>query len=253
VSHDSPARRVVRDAGAVSARRHVIPAWFSADVTDVLPHLGNEQGVSVTAYVASTLAHAVAAHPRLHSTRDPLGRVVTFDSVDVNVTVEVALGGQSFPLNHVLRGAGSRTAYDLHDEIQRVKHKPGTSETFRMSASTKRYLRVPGPVRRRVLMGSLHRLPDLQRRLIGTVGLSSVGMHGSGAGVGLPFLLHTIDVLVGGMEERPGFGPDGSVVRRQLLWVSMVVDHDVVDGVPMTRFIVTFRDGLESGAALVRR
>lgn len=204
----------------------------------------------MSAYVAATLARAVAAHPRLHSTRDALGRVVTFDSVDVNVTIEVSLGGQSFPLNHVLRAADSRTARDLHDEIHRVKQQPGTSETFRMSSSTKYYLRVPGPVRRRVLMGSLHRLPDLQRRLIGTVGLTSVGMHGRGAGVGLPFLVHTTDVLVGGLEERPGFGPDGTMVPRQLLWVSMVVDHDVVDGVPMTRFIVTFRDGLESGAAL---
>jgi pyruvate/2-oxoglutarate dehydrogenase complex dihydrolipoamide acyltransferase (E2) component len=250
VTRDSPARRIVVDAGAAAARRHAIPAWFAADVTDVLPRLGRDAGVSVSAYVASTLAHAVAAHPRLHAIRDPRGRVVTFDSVDVNMTVEITLDGQSFPMNHVLRGADTRSAADVHREIHEVKADPGRSETLRMSGGTQWYLRVPAPVRQRVMMGTLHRLPSLQRRLIGTVGLTSVGMHGSGSGLGVPFLLHTLDVLVGGLEDRPGFAPDGQVVPRQYLWVSMVVDHDVVDGVPLARFIVAFRDGLESGAAL---
>ena len=250
VTRDSPARKIVVDAGAAAARRHAIPAWFAADVTDVLPRLGREAGVSVSAYVASTLAHAVARHPRLRSIRDPRGRVVTFDSVDVNLTVEVSLDGQSFPMNHVVRGADSRSAADIHREIHVVKADPSRSATLRLSGGTRWYLRMPAPVRQRVMMGTLHRLPSLQRRLVGTVGLTSVGMHGSGSGLGVPFLLHTLDVLVGGLEERPGFAADGEVVARQYLWVSMVVDHDVVDGVPLARFMVAFRDGLESGAAL---
>ena len=240
----------MRDAGAVAARRHAIPAWFAADVTDVYPALGRDSGVSVTAYVAATLARAVAAQPRLHASRDALGRVVTYAAVDVNATVEVTLDGRSFPMNHVLRDADTRSAHDLHAEMQAVKARPSASETARLDRSTAWYLRVPGPLRRRVLMGSLHRLPDLQRRLIGTVGLSSVGMHGRGAGVGFPFLLHTLDVLVGGLDERPGFDADGHVVPRHHLWVALVVDHDVVDGVPMVRFMAAFRDGLESGAVL---
>jgi pyruvate/2-oxoglutarate dehydrogenase complex dihydrolipoamide acyltransferase (E2) component len=238
------------DAGAASSRRHGIPAWFAADVTDVMPRLAGDDGVSVTAYVASTLARAIARHPRVHSIRDPRGRVVTFDSVDVNTTVEVTLDGQSFPMNHVLRRAQARSARDLHDEIHQVKDDPSTSDTLRLNRTTRWYLRVPGPVRRHVLMGSLHRLPDLQRRLVGTVGLTSVGMHGRGAGVGVPFLLHTLDVLVGGLEERAGFAPDGSVVPRRLLWVAMVADHDVVDGVPLTRFIADLKGSLERGSAL---
>jgi pyruvate/2-oxoglutarate dehydrogenase complex dihydrolipoamide acyltransferase (E2) component len=250
VTRDSPARRIVRDAGAVAARRHAIPAWVAADVTDVMPRVGGTSGVSMTAYVASTLARAVAEHPRVHSSRDALGRIITYESVDINVTVEVSLQGQSFPMNHVVRSADRRDAADLHHEIHSVKQRPGSSDTLRLERSTRWYLHVPGLVRRRVLMGSLHRLPDLQRRLIGTVGLTSVGMHGRGAGTGFPFLLHTLDVLVGGLEDRRSVDEAGAVQTRQFLWVSLVADHDVVDGVPLTRFIAAFRDGLESGEAL---
>jgi hypothetical protein len=153
-------------------------------------------------------------------------------------------------MNHVVRSADRRAAAGLHSEIHTVKNRPGSSDTLRMARSTQWYMHVPGPVRRRVLMGTLHRLPDLQRRLIGTVGLTSVGMHGRGAGTGFPFLLHTLDVLVGGLEDRRIVDDAGAPQTRQLLWVSLVADHDVVDGVPLTRFIAAFRDGLESGDAL---
>lgn len=75
-------------------------------------------------------------------------------------------------------------------------------------------------------------------------------MFGQGGGVGLPFLVHTLDVLVGGLDERPGFGPDGELGRRWYLSVSVVADHDIVDGAPLTRFLAELRRDLVAGAAL---
>lgn len=245
----SPLRRIIADTGAVAARRHAVPAWFSVDVTDVLPHLGRRHGVSVTAYVASVLASAVAAHPQLQAVRDLRGRLVIARQVDVNLSVEVDLDGESFPMNHVLRDAASRAPAALHREMHRVRSQPDTSATARLRDLARWYVRLPGPLRR-AMVGLLHRLPTLQQRLIGTVGLTSIGMHGRGNAVGLPFLVHTLDVLVGGVEERPGIAPDGGLQPRQHLWMSLVVDHDVVDGAPVARFVASFRDLLESGGAL---
>jgi pyruvate/2-oxoglutarate dehydrogenase complex dihydrolipoamide acyltransferase (E2) component len=252
VSRDSIARRIVIDAGAAATRRHAIPAWFTADVTDVVARLGRDPDVSITTYVVSTVAGAVARHPRMHAIRDYFGNVVTFAAVDVNVVVEVALEGHSYPMNHVLRDADTRSAADLHRELHRVKADPQHSDTLRLTGLTRRYVTMPAPLRR-AMMSSLHRIPDLQRDLVGTVGVTSIGMHGRGAGTGFPYLLHTLDVLVGGMEDRATVDLDGRREIRQYLWVSMVADHDVVDGVPMTRFVADLRDHLESGAALDRR
>jgi pyruvate/2-oxoglutarate dehydrogenase complex dihydrolipoamide acyltransferase (E2) component len=203
----------------------------------------------VTTYVVATLARAVARHPRLHALRDLRGRLVTFDSVDVTVSVEVLIDGQPFPMNHVLRSAQSRSVAELTEEVRAVKSTPQRSSTTRLADKARWFLALPRPVRSRML-SSMHRLPDLQRRLVGTVGVTSVGMFGQGAAVGLPFLVHTLDVLVGGLEERPAFDEHGAVVRRQLLSIALVVDHDVVDGAPMARFVADVRDDLESGAAL---
>jgi pyruvate/2-oxoglutarate dehydrogenase complex dihydrolipoamide acyltransferase (E2) component len=246
---DSALRRLIKDVGAASSRRHAIPAWFSVDVTDVWRELRARGRPSLTAYVAGTLARAVARHPRLHAGRDLRGRVVIFDDVDLSVSVEVEADGQAFPLSHVLRSAQSRSLEDLHDEVHAVKADPQRSPTMELALPVRAYLALPGPVRSRVL-GSVRRFPDRQKALMGTVGLTSVGMYGGGGGLGLPFLVHTLDVLVGGLETRPGYDADGTLGPRQHLSIAVQVDHDLVDGAPLARFLADLRDDLERGRAL---
>jgi pyruvate/2-oxoglutarate dehydrogenase complex dihydrolipoamide acyltransferase (E2) component len=242
-------RRVVADVGAASSRRHAVAAWFSADVTETWERLRDRGRPSLTVYVAGSLARSVARHPHVHAVRDLRGRLVVFDDVDVNLSVEVEAEGQPFPMNHVLRAVQSRSLDDLHDEVQAVKVDPTRSPTAGLGAPLRAYLALPAPLRSR-LLGSVRRFPDRQKALMGTVGLTSVGMYGRGGGVGLPFLVHTLDVLVGGLETRPGYGPGGALGPRRHLSISVQVDHDVVDGAPLARFLADLRDDLEQGRSL---
>lgn len=246
---DSALRKVIVDVGAASSRRHAISAWFSADLSNALPRIRAGNGRSLTVYVAGTLAQAVARHPRLHATRDLRGRVVIFDDVDVNMSVEVEADGQPFPMNHVLRSVQSRTLADLQEEVHGVKAQPRDSPTAGLAAPLHAYLTLPPPLRSR-LLGSIRRFPARQKALMGTVGLTSVGMYGDGDGLGLPFLVHTLDVLVGGLETRAALNNDGSVTSQPHLWISVQADHDIVDGAPLARFLAEFRNDLEQGPAL---
>jgi hypothetical protein len=246
---DSTLRRVIVDVGAASSRRHAIPAWFSADVTQAWERIRARGRPSLTVYVAGSLARSVARHPRLHACRDLRGRLVVFDDVDVNLSVEIEADGRPFPMNHVLRATQSRSVDDLHDEVQAVKADPARSPTAGLGAPVRAYLALPAPVRSR-LLGSVRRFPDRQKELMGTVGLTSVGMYGRGGGLGLPFLVHTLDVLVGGLETRPGYGPAGDLGPRRYLSVAVQVDHDLVDGAPLARFLADFREDLEQAHGL---
>jgi hypothetical protein len=243
---DSALRKVIVDIGAASSRRHAIPAWFSVDLTSALPLLREQ---SLTVYVAATLARSVARHPRMHAVRDMRGRIVLFDDVDMNISVEVEADGQPFPMNHVLRSMQARSLEDLHAEVQAVKTNPERSPTAGLAAPLRAYLALPQPLRSR-LLSSVRRFPDRQKALMGTVGLTSVGMYSSGDGLGLPFLVHTLDVLVGGLQTRPGFDRDGNLGPRQHLSISVVADHDIVDGAPLARFLADLRRDLEEGRAL---
>jgi len=88
------------------------------------------------------------------------------------------------------------------------------------------------------------------RQRIGTVAVTAVGMFAGGAGFGLtPLSLMSLDVIVGGMSQRPRV-VDGQVTVRDVLDLTLAVDHNIVDGAPFARFGAEFRALLESAAVI---
>lgn len=237
-------RRVIVDIGRVTARRPTVHGLLEADVTDLLPELKSRE-LSLTAYIVATLAQAVAAHPGVHALRDWRGRLVVFEQIDVAVSIEIEFEGRSFPLTHVVRDAQASSVAGITAEIREVQASPADAPSLQHQGAARAYISLPGPIRR-LLLRLLYRMPERHRRIMGTAGVSSVGMVGEGGGWAFGLPVHPVNLLVGGITRQPtAAGPD-----RQLLAMTLSFDHDVVDGAPATRFASAFRDRLESGAAL---
>ncbi len=243
-------RRVIVDVGRVSARRPVVRGIIEADISGVSTALA-EAGYSVTSYVIATLGRAIAAEPEIQAIRDWRGRLVVFESVDVAVSIEVTLEGRSFPLTHVVRGANHASVGEITAQLAAVKTKPEAGPTLQHQKAARAYLSLPGFVRRAALR-MLYRMPDQHKTILGTAGVSSVGMFGAGGGWGFAFPVHPVDVLVGGISERQGV-VEGAPVTRRLLALTFSFDHDVVDGAPAARFVSEFRQMIEAGTALEPR
>jgi len=80
--------------------------------------------------------------------------------------------------------------------------------------------------------------------------VTAVGMFGKGGGWGFGFLpMHTLGITLGGIAEKPAV-VDRQVVPRELLSVTISVDHDIVDGAPAARFAQRFKELVESGHGL---
>ena len=240
-------RRVIVDVGRVSARRPVVRGIVEADISAVSATLA-ENDYSLTAYVIATLGRAIAAHPDVQAIRDWRGRLVVFDSVDVAVSIEVTLEGRSFPLTHVVRGCERASVEEVTAQLEAVKRSPEAGPTLQHQKAARAYLSLPGIVRRAALR-LLYRMPDRHRAILGTAGVSSVGMFGAGGGWGLAFPVHPVDVLVGGISERDGPAGGAPSIRRMLA-LTFSFDHDVVDGAPAARFVSEFRHMIETGTAL---
>lgn len=242
-------RRIVVDTGRAAAKRHTVFGLVEVDITLAQSSLGElEPRPSLTSFVVASTGRAVTAIPAVHALRDLRQRLITFDDVDINVMIEVELEGRSFPMNHVIRRCNSKTLQEIDTEIRAVKAAPQTSPTMGLTGKARAFLHLPGFIRYR-LIGLLHRLPHRQRELVGTVGISSVGMFGRGGGWGLGFPVQTLSMIVGGTVERPAF-VDGRVTPRTYLDLSLAFDHDVVDGAPASRFVGKLRDLLETAAVL---
>jgi pyruvate/2-oxoglutarate dehydrogenase complex dihydrolipoamide acyltransferase (E2) component len=87
------------------------------------------------------------------------------------------------------------------------------------------------------------------KRYGGTVGMSSIGMFGSNGGWGIPIAPPTLMITLGGIARKPRI-IDGSLQERELLAVTISVDHAIVDGAPAARFAARLAGFIESADGL---
>jgi pyruvate/2-oxoglutarate dehydrogenase complex dihydrolipoamide acyltransferase (E2) component len=79
------------------------------------------------------------------------------------------------------------------------------------------------------------------RLATGTVQVTAVGMFAGGGGFAIaPPTLASLIVVVGGLSARPRVVGD-RIEIRDVLDLTVSVDHNVVDGAPATRFAAELR------------
>ncbi len=75
--------------------------------------------------------------------------------------------------------------------------------------------------------------------------VTAVGMFGEGGGWAITMPNFTLNVAVGGISQKPAVHR-GEIAIRDVLDLTVSIDHDVVDGAPAARFVQTFRALLEA-------
>ncbi|MDG5760590.1 2-oxo acid dehydrogenase subunit E2 [Natronococcus sp. A-GB1] len=243
-------RRGTVDYMRTASRRSVVHGLVELDVTEARRRIRElEEGTgtrrSFTAFLVFCLARAIDDHPRVQTYRDWRGRLARFEDVDVNVLIEREVDGELIGVPHVLRAANRRSLESIHDKIRAVQTDPSVGRQRDLTAVG---LRLPGPVRR--LFWRLPRtIPRRWKRVAGTVAVTSVGMFGAGGGWAVTPTNYALQLTVGGIERKPGL-VDDEVVPREYLSLTMMVDHDVVDGAPAARFVGRLRELIETAYGL---
>jgi len=222
---------------------------IDVDVTTANRLLASHQPPSsLTAFVVASVARAAAAHPDVHAYRNWRGQLVTHRHVDVTTIVEIATPQGPFGLPHVLRDADIRGVSDLTAELHRVKRDPSASGSGRwLERAAPVATHIPGAVQ--AMYAVMARSVAIRQR-IGTIAVTAVGMFAGGGGFGLtPPTMMSLEVVVGGMTQRPRV-VDGQVEIRDVLDLTLVIDHNVVDGAPATRFGAELRQLIEDAAVI---
>ncbi len=228
-----------------SRRKHFIHGLVEMDVTEIrravrLREAGGED-ISFTAVVMHAVARAVDEDRIMHAYRRR-SQLILFDDVDVNTQIEVITEGQKIVKPLLVRAANRKSIEVLTREIRAAQGpEPGAARRYR---ATLAFLSIPRPLRSpawRAVMSN----PTWFKRLGGTVGLSSVGMFGTGGGWGIPIAPPTLMITVGGIATKPRY-VDGNLEPRELLDITISVDHAIVDGATAARFTHRLAELLEN-------
>lgn len=241
-------RRLVTAAVRAGERMTPMHGLLDLDVTEANRLLAaHEPALSFTAFVVASVARAAAAHPEVHAYRNWRGQLVSHRHVDVNTIVEITTPQGPFPLAHVIRDADIRDLVDLTAELRRVKTDPSASSSGRLLVRAAPVAaRIPG------LFPAMYALVGRSvrfRQQVGTVAVTAIGMFAAGGGFAIaPPSLMSLQVVVGGMSARPRV-EDGHVEIRDVLDLTVTIDHNVVDGAPAARFGADLRELIEHATA----
>ncbi|MBX3056395.1 MAG: 2-oxo acid dehydrogenase subunit E2 [Anaerolineae bacterium] len=234
-----PERREIPNFLDLSWRKHCMYGLLEVDVTVARRFIEaykaqTGETLSFTGYLAFCLARAVDENKVVQACVKGRKQFVIFDDVNVGLIIERKIGDRRVLKGHVIRAANRKT----YQEIRAQQSKPatlegGTPSWFRSA------LLLPWPLSgwfKALVRLAVKRDPTFPVSMAGTVGISAVGMFGKGqGGWGLSPTMHSLDLVVGSTAWKPAV-VDGRIEPREMLNLTVVFDHDVLDGAPAARF-----------------
>jgi len=91
--------------------------------------------------------------------------------------------------------------------------------------------------------------PQRLKNTMGTVAVTTVGMAGHIRGWMIPFSMHPLCLAFGSLNEQPVVHR-GEIQKREILHLTVLIDHDVIDGMPSARFVDDLVKKMEAGWGL---
>jgi len=253
----SPTRRAWLNILDLSGPTHWMYGLLEVDVTVARQFIAQHKArtgerLSFTGFLAHCLARAVDENKKVQAYRKGRKQLVLFDEVNVGLMVERQIGESRALTGHVIRGANHKTYLEIHHEIRSVQSTP-VPPSAEMPAWFRSAMLLPWPLSSLVkaLLGwATRRDPTIPVSMAGTVGVTAVGMFGKGhSGWGLEATRHSLDLVVGSMAWKPAV-VEGRIEPREILNLTVVFDHQVIDGAPAARFTRRLVELIESGYGL---
>jgi pyruvate/2-oxoglutarate dehydrogenase complex dihydrolipoamide acyltransferase (E2) component len=253
----STARRFMRNMLELAGPQHCMYGLLEVDVTVARQFIAEHKAhggetLSFTGFLVACLAGAVDEDKTVQAYLKGSKQLVLFDDVDVGLMVERRAGGKRALMGHVIRKANHKSYWEIHQEIRTVQATPVTPERG-MPGWFRTAMLLPWPLSKlfkALLTAAARRDPTIFTALAGTVGVTAVGMFGEGhSGWGLSPMQHSLALIVGSTAWKPAVVA-GRIEPREILNLTVMFDHAVIDGAPAARFTQRLVQLIESGHGL---
>lgn len=253
----TPARRAWLNILDLPRPTHPMYGLLEVDVTLIRKFIAAHkartgESLSFTGYLVACLARAVEENKEVQAYRKGQRQLALFDEVDVGLMIERQIGEKRVLSGYVVREASHKTYRQIHNEI-RTAQSTAVDPSEEVPAWFITAMLLPWPLSRlaKALLGWVtRRNPTIPVGMTGTVGITAVGMFGKGhSGWGFEVTRHSLDLVVGSIAWKPAVVA-GQVEPREILNLTLIFDHDVIDGAPAARFTHRLIELIESGYGL---
>ncbi len=243
---------------ALGDNNHYVKGLLEFDVTEgrnkIRDHEKNTQKkISFTAWLLKCIGQAASEFKDVHSIMMGKNKVVKFEDVDISITVEKSIEDVKTPIPLIVRRANKKTVIQINDEIRKAQSEEADETTVlgnhNMKEDVKKYVSLPRFIRKFIIKRKF-RDPVRIKQMMGTIIVSSVGMFGKLRGWPIPTTAHPLAFGVGSITKKPAVIND-KIEIREFLALSVLFNHNIVDGAPATRFISRLGELIQSGFGLL--
>lgn len=203
------------------------------------------KGGSLFAAFLKAVGTTVDEYPLFNSMID-YQRTTTFEGVDVAVPVEVSIDGVIQNRQHIIRRITEKSLEEITSELAEAKANTEQKTGFIDSRAIQSVLCQLPRSWVRLLFRSALKHHSWVRKLSGTVFVTSVTMYSSLPGFVIPFMggPKAVSLAFGSVYRKPVAVGD-RVEVREVVSVTAVFNHDLIDGAPAARFLNRLRSLIE--------
>ncbi len=255
--HEFPASRIATiDVCEIGLKKHHVVAFLEVDVTvsrkKIREYKKNKEHISFSAWLVKAIGETIKNNKRSAAFRQGKRKVIVFDDVNVSFLVEKELNGEKVPFPILLQKVNETTIEDITRQLVESKHVPVDEKDIVLQGKSTRlerlYYRLPGSVRRLVWKIMLRQPRRLYEKM-GNAAVTSIGMVGKINGWFIPISIHPLCFGIGPVIRKPAVVKN-TVEIREIMNLTVLIDHDVIDGAPMARFIKELTKNIEEGVFL---
>lgn len=246
------------DSGRLKYNRTDMIGFIEVDITNLRKNIRCHRKQSINFSFASCIikiiGDCIGANKYVQAALVNDRRLVQFDDVDISFSIERKVNQMYYPFPLIIRSANKKSIIEINNEIKSASERNITDgndlfmpeHPFLGKLLLSLFYFIPSKVRTLIMQYTI-RSPFRAKQLLGTVGFNTVNMAGRLSGWVFPSKNpYSLYIALGSITKKPLVIND-DIQIREVLNMSVIFDHNIIDGTPARNFMNTLVDRIEKG------
>lgn len=245
------------DICEMGKQKHHVAGLLTFDVTDSRKKIrdynkAHSDKISFNAWLINVIGATIKQHETAASYLISRNKQIIFDDINISMIVEKEINGVKVPIPCIVEKANEKSIASIAKQIAEAKNavitesdmviQRKTNKMEKMYAILPKFLRI-------FFWRFLLKHPKKAFQKMGNVAFTSIGMMGKVNGWFIPISIHPLCFGISSIIKKP-WVVDDKIEIREILNMSVLLDHDVIDGANMARLISDLSKNIENGLHL---
>lgn len=244
------------DICEIGKKKHHVSAFLEIDVSvareKIKVYKKDIGKISFIAWLIKVIAHTLSNYSEITAFKYGKQKTIIFEDINISFLIEKEINGEHVPLPVIIEKANMLEIEAITNQINNSKEEALLENQIVIQKRTthieRLYYYLPGFIRIAIWKYLLNH-PKIAFAKMGNVAISSLGMYGRINGWFTPISIHPICFGLGSIIKKPVVIND-KIVIREIMNISVIMDHDVVDGASMAKFIGVLIKNIDKGLFL---